>query len=73
LPAALAAKVRSVSDETRRPPTDDTPEPWSIDVRDEPWAPSAIRDERRRREQFAEEMRPLIDSLRRLRERGLLD
>jgi hypothetical protein len=62
-----------VSDHIRRPPPDEAPEPWPIDVTDEPWSPSPLADERRRREQFAEEMRPLIDSLRRLRERGLLD
>ena len=62
-----------MSDHSRRSIHDDPSEPWPIDVRDEPWAPSPIDDERRRRERFAEELRPLIDSLRRLRERGLLD
>jgi hypothetical protein len=44
-----------------------------MDIPDDPWMPTQIDDERRRRERFVEEMRPLVESLHRLRERGLLD
>ncbi len=39
----------------------------------ETWTPSAITEERRWRDQLHDEIRPLVDSLARLRERGLLD
>lgn len=37
------------------------------------WSPSVPADEHRWNEQLASEVRPLIESFRRLRERGLLD
>jgi len=40
---------------------------------DEMWAPAVVADERRYRERLHDDVRPLVDACRRLRERGLLD
>jgi hypothetical protein len=37
------------------------------------WAPIVLDDERHYRQQLAEEIRPLVEACRRLRDRGLLD
>jgi hypothetical protein len=63
-----------MTDDLRRDPRT----PFAIEVEEAvvvelPWVPNVAPEEERWSRQLADEVQPLVDSLRRLRERGLLD
>jgi hypothetical protein len=60
-------------DVSRRQPDLDPRDSWPPEPPHRSWAPTMTEEERVQRERFANEMRPLVESLDRLRERGLLD
>lgn len=55
-----------------QPLTDDEAE-FPADGRSDVWAPTSVDEARAWREQLHEEMRPLVETLARIRDRGLLD